>query len=242
MITPIVTYPLNGIEYEAEDAETYFATRSSGVFSAEGNMSISITGTWTVTISTGLAWIKNETLKGKSICISEPIAVALQNITTTGVHKTARIFLHFDKSVNKTTLVTRYSDDAVPTASTPVAPAVVRSGDVYELCLYSIDISGDKTNLTADAITDERLNDSVCGLMRDGVEHIPTDTLRSAFISKANQFQGELQNEYSEWLVTLRSMFEGTSDEVIQQIVNVMDKVGDQITQSMINSLDWGDD
>lgn len=31
----IITYPLNDVEYTAEDAETYLCTRTSGVYAAE---------------------------------------------------------------------------------------------------------------------------------------------------------------------------------------------------------------
>ena len=31
----IVTYPLNGITYNAEDAETYLSTRISGIYAAD---------------------------------------------------------------------------------------------------------------------------------------------------------------------------------------------------------------
>ena len=51
----IVTYPLNGITYNAEDAETYLSTRVSGVYASENCFDLTITADRTVTIGPGLA-------------------------------------------------------------------------------------------------------------------------------------------------------------------------------------------
>ena len=41
----IITYPLNGVVYSAEDVATYLCTRTSGVYSEETNFAVSTTGT-----------------------------------------------------------------------------------------------------------------------------------------------------------------------------------------------------
>ena len=37
----IITYPLNGVVYSAEDVATYLCTRTSGVYSKETNFAVS---------------------------------------------------------------------------------------------------------------------------------------------------------------------------------------------------------
>ena len=49
----IITYPLDIIEYEAKDAETYLCSRTSGVFASTGHFDASITGAREVRISRG---------------------------------------------------------------------------------------------------------------------------------------------------------------------------------------------
>mgnify|MGYP003306982991 CR=1 FL=1 len=71
----IVTYPLNGVEYTAENAETYFCTRTSGVYAAEDNFVLSIVGAFEVSIGAGLAWIKDGTFSGKSVVSTEEVAI-----------------------------------------------------------------------------------------------------------------------------------------------------------------------
>ena len=60
-----ITYPLNNIDYTAEDAELFHCTRTSGIW-AEDSFPISVTGADnSVTVGKGLAWINNEEFSGK---------------------------------------------------------------------------------------------------------------------------------------------------------------------------------
>ena len=61
----IKTYPLNDIEYQAEDAELFHCTRTSGVY-AYGHFPISVTGADNnITIGKGIGWLKNTEFSGK---------------------------------------------------------------------------------------------------------------------------------------------------------------------------------
>ena len=51
----IITYPLNGVVYSAEDVATYLCTRTSGVYSKETNFAVRTTGTRQITVAPGLA-------------------------------------------------------------------------------------------------------------------------------------------------------------------------------------------
>ena len=39
----IITYPLNGVTYDAEDVSTYLCTRTSGVYAKDTNYAVSVT-------------------------------------------------------------------------------------------------------------------------------------------------------------------------------------------------------
>ena len=64
----IITYPLDGVTYSAEDVATYLCTRTSGVYAKDSNFAVSITGTRQITIAPGLAWINYDDFKGVSVC------------------------------------------------------------------------------------------------------------------------------------------------------------------------------
>ena len=54
----IVVYPLNDIDFTAEDVGIYNATRTSGIYAGE-DFAISMTGSDnTISIDVGLAWMR----------------------------------------------------------------------------------------------------------------------------------------------------------------------------------------
>ncbi len=165
----IITYPLNGIEYDASDAETYLCTRSSGVFSADEHFKASITDDREVTISTGLAWINNDAFAGKSVANTAPVAVSIP-VSDGALDRIDRIVLRFDKAANASTIALIQGTPA----SAPVAPAVTQASTLYELGLYTILVPAASTVVLASHITDTRADETVCGLMSDAVSKIST--------------------------------------------------------------------
>ena len=100
----IITYPLNGITYDATDAETYLCTRTSGVFSADGQFQASVTGNREVTISPGIAWINNTDYAGKSVVSTSDVAITIP-IANGELPRIDRIVLRFNKSANASSIV-----------------------------------------------------------------------------------------------------------------------------------------
>ena len=165
----IVTYPLNGITYNAEDAETYLSTRISGIYAADDCFDLSITADRTVTIGPGLAWVRNTRFAGKSICNREVLALAIP-MADSSKPRTDRIVLRYDKAENKSELVVKTGTPG----SAAAAPDVVQTELVYELGLYTVLVAAGSTVVKVADVTDTRLNEQVCGLMRDGVTGLPT--------------------------------------------------------------------
>ena len=63
----IITYPEDGIRYDAEDASGYLSTRLSGVYSAEEDFAVTAQGGLSVQVSAGQAWVRPARFKGRSI-------------------------------------------------------------------------------------------------------------------------------------------------------------------------------
>ena len=170
----IITYPLDIIEYEAKDAETYLCSRTSGVFASTGHFDASITGAREVTISSGLAWIKNADFKGKSVLNDAAVPISIPNADGV-LDRVDRIVLQFSKTANATSIVLK---SGTPSAAA-VAPAIVQTETVYELGLYTVSVPAGSTTILASHVTDTRMDETVCGLMRDGVTGIPTAELQA---------------------------------------------------------------
>ena len=67
--------------------------------------------------------------------------------------------------------------EGVPNSAGPAAPAITRTELIYDLCLAEIKRPAGSTAVTAADIYDTRADETVCGVMRDGVQGIPTGTL-----------------------------------------------------------------
>ena len=168
----IITYPLNGVVYSAEDVATYLCTRTSGVYSKETNFAVSITGTRQITVAPGLAWINYDDFKGVSVCSREENILTVPEADNT-LNRVDRVVLQFDTSENVTAIKLKTGTPAV--AAQP--PDILQNHNQYELGLCTISVPAGSTAVTAADITDTRADETVCGVMRDGVTGIPAATL-----------------------------------------------------------------
>ena len=168
----IITYPLNGVVYSAEDVATYLCTRTSGVYSKETNFAVSITGTRQITVAPGLAWINYDDFKGISVCSREENVLTVPEADNT-LNRVDRVVLQFDTSENITAIKLKIGTPAV--AAQP--PDILQNHNQYELGLCTISVPAGSTAVTVADIYDTRADETVCGVMRDGVTGIPAATL-----------------------------------------------------------------
>ena len=182
----IITYPLNGVVYSAEDVATYLCTRTSGVYSKETNFAVSITGTRQITVAPGLAWINYDDFKGVSVCSREENVLTVPEADNT-LNRVDRVVLQFDTSENITAIKLKTGTPAV--AAQP--PDILQNHNQYELGLCTISVPAGSTAVTAADIYDTRADETVCGVMRDGVNGIPTGTLVQQFRAVIDALKGE---------------------------------------------------
>ena len=168
----IITYPLTGVVYSAEDVATYLCTRTSGVYSKETNFAVSTTGTRQITVAPGLAWINYDDFKGVSVCSREENVLTVPEADNT-LNRVDRVVLQFDTSENITAIKLKTGTPAV--AAQP--PDILQNHNQYELGLCTISVPAGSTAVTAADIYDTRADETVCGVMRDGVTGIPAATL-----------------------------------------------------------------
>lgn len=169
----IITYPENGITYDADDASGYLATRLSGVYSAEEDFSVTAQGGLSVQVSAGQAWVRPARFKGRSIIMEQPTTVVLTEADPVR-SRIDRIVLRYDAAAKKTSLQVL---EGVQNSAGPAAQAITRTELIYDLCLAEIKRPAGSTAVTAADIYDTRADETVCGVMRDGVHGIPTGTL-----------------------------------------------------------------
>ena len=185
----IITYPLNGVVYSAEDVATYLCTRTSGVYSKETNFAVSNTGTRQITVAPGLAWINYDDFKGVSVCSREENVLTVPEADNI-LNRVDRVVLQFDTSENITAIKLKTGTPAV--AAQP--PDILQNHNQYELGLCTISVPAGSTAVTAADITDTRADEAVCGVMRDGVTGIPTAQLQAQVKAMLDSLQAEVDS------------------------------------------------
>ena len=186
----IITYPLDGVTYSAEDVATYLCTRTSGVYAKDSNFAVSITGTRQITIAPGLAWINYDDFKGVSVCSREDTVLTVPDADNT-LNRVDRVVLQFDTSSNLTAIRLKTGTPAV--AAQP--PDILQNHNQYELGLCTISVPAGSAAVTSADITDTRTDEAVCGLMRDGVKGIPTAQLQAQALAMLTQLSTELHTK-----------------------------------------------
>lgn len=192
----IITYPLDGVTYSAEDVATYLCTRTSGVYAKDSNFAASITGTRQVTIAPGLAWMNYDDFKGVSVCSRENTVLTVPDADNT-LNRVDRVVLQFDTASNLTAIRLKTGTPAV--AAQP--PDILQNHNQYELGLCTISVPAGSAAITAANLTDTRADEDICGVMRDGVTGIPTAQL----IAQWRAAQADLETQLRAQLAVLNA-------------------------------------
>ena len=186
----IITYPLNGVTYDAEDVSTYLCTRTSGVYAKNTNYAVSVTGPRQITVAPGLAWINYDDFKGVSACSREAVNLTVPDADST-LPRIDRVVLQFDTAANLTAVKLK---PGTPAAA-PEPPAILQNHNQYELGLCTVSVPAGSSVVTAADITDTRAAEDVCGVMRDGVTGIPTAQLQAQALAIMTQLSTELHTK-----------------------------------------------
>ena len=187
----IITYPENGITYDADDASGYLSTRLSGVYSADEDFAVTANGGLTVTVSAGQAWVRPARFRGRSIIMEQPETVTLTAADAVR-SRIDRLVLRYDAAARKTSLTVL---TGTPDSASPTAPEITRTALVYDLCLAEIRRPAGSTVITSADLTDTRADEAVCGLMRDSVTGIPTAQLQAQALAMMTQLSTELHTK-----------------------------------------------
>ena len=193
----IKSFPNNQDVYiGAEDVMKWLHGRTSGVFAAADNASVSALAesTMAVTVSDGIGWmanagkdgvvwwIDNQAVNGSKLQLNiDPADGVLNRID--------RIIVEW-----QTTNYVDYPEVKVlkgSLSSKATAPALTNNSTVRQISLAKISVAAGTTAITASMITDERLDASVCGLVTESIS-IDTSTMQNQFEALLKSIQNEL--------------------------------------------------
>ena len=217
----MICFPLDNTEYEAKDMGAYLGTRTRGVFSAEGNLAVSAgAGGLTVTVAPGLAWLKRDEYWGTA-ALNEAVFSLTLDAADGVLKRMDAIVCRLDKVGNKAELVVKKGSFA----EAPTVAAPVRDESYDELYLATVLVDAGATDLSAESVTDQRLNEEYCGLMRDGVTGIPTKAMQEQATALFNSLYEQLRGRAEE----LEQVIEGIVHGSEVMLRAVYDKNGDGV-------------
>lgn len=183
-MSKIVLYPANGYDFDAADVAAYLAGLTSGVFSGDEDFPVTAAGGLKVTVGAGRGWVHPSRFTGYSITKREADTLTMP-LADPSLPRIDRIAMRYDAGARAASLQVLQGT----ASSTPTAPAISRTELIYDLCLAEITRPAGSTSISTGQITDTRLDEALCGLVRDGVTGIPTDELLAAARERINALE-----------------------------------------------------
>ena len=174
-MSKIVLYPANSYDFDAADVAAYLAGLTSGVFSSAEDFPVTAAGGLKVTVGAGRGWVHPSRFTGYSITKREADTLTMP-LADPSLPRIDRIVMRYDAGARAASLQVLQGT----ASSTPTAPAISRTELIYDLCLAEITRPAGSTSISTGQITDTRLAEALCGIVRDGVTGIPTDELLAA--------------------------------------------------------------
>lgn len=183
-MSKIVLYPANDYDFDAADVAAYLAGLTSGVFSSAEDFPVTAAGGLTVTVGAGRGWVHPSRFTGYSITKREADTLTMP-LADPSLPRIDRIVMRYDAGARAASLQVLQGT----ASNTPTAPAISRTELIYDLCLAEIARPAAAASITTGQITDTRLDEALCGLVRDGVTGIPTDELLAAAKERINALE-----------------------------------------------------
>lgn len=213
----IKSFPNNKMEYQgAEDIMRWLHGRTSGVFGAEGNSSVAAASGMMVTVSDGNGWITNE--NGDGICwwndtektTQSPLSLTLAAADST-LDRIDRIVVEW-KTIDYADLPEIKVLQGTP-ASNAVPPALTNSNLLRQISLAQVYVKAGATVITAADITDERLDESVCGIVSQwfGAD---TEEAEAQFMAMLDATQTNIDNILGDTKTDSNALLKGIANEL----------------------------
>lgn len=213
----MICFPLDNTPCEAKDMGTYLATRTRGVFSSDGNLAVTPGESGlSVSVSPGLAWLKWSDYWGTAALQEQALTLDLD--TADGALKRIdAIVCRLDKVNNRAEIVVKKGAPS----SAPIVVPPVRDANYDELYIATVLIGAGVISISASAITDQRLNEEYCGLMRDGVTGIPTAQLQEQVQQLIDHLRAEVDGIEQGSEVMLKTVYDADGDGVVDEAEKV---------------------
>lgn len=192
-------------KYKAEDFAQYFATFiGNGIFVKPSDclQILATSNSTNVIVRPGKAWINGYYLINDED-YTLPIAVGDATL-----NRIDRVVIRLDYTQRKMSVEVKKG----ALSASPVAPALKRDVDAYELALADIYIAKGALTITQASITDTRLNNALCGLMHGVVDQVDTTTIFNQYQSWFENYSVTKAAEFLQWQNNVTTALENWID------------------------------
>lgn len=110
-------------------------------------------------------------------------------------------------------------------SSSPVAPTLTRTEDIYEISLAQVYIKKNATSISPSNITDERGFSDRCGWVTGLIDQLDTSELFKQFETAQVEFINEKTAEYNSWFSEVQQQATNNNDEFNTWFTNVQEQV-----------------
>mgnify|MGYP000850253948 FL=1 len=187
-------------EYDDDDLAEYsggFVTH--GVFG--GDLAVAPGSGMTVTLPAGRAYV-GPAWKVRKYYNDSPLTLPIANADGV-LNRRDIIVLRSD--VNDRSVTAKVIQGEF--ASNPVAPAIVRDAEQYDIELCEVSIPAGTTEITGALITDKRLDSSVCGIVTGVMQQVDTTTFYNQVKDDLAQFKSGSEADFTAWDEAQRASF-----------------------------------
>ena len=213
----MICFPLDTTEYNSAIAlGAWCGTRTRGVFAADNHFSVTASGGMTVTVGPGLGWLKMDTYWGVNVFEINPTVITL-DLSDGALRRTDAICVRVNKSQNIGEIVFK---KGAYSPQPPVVAPPARDFNYDEIYVATIDVRAGATEILQSDITDQRLNENYCGIMRDGVTGIPTQSLYDQWFSWMGNFTASAQSDFETWFSNIQAQLDGDVAGNLLNLIN----------------------
>lgn len=188
--------------YAAAQFANYFACFiGNGVFLGQGRdlqVTAATPAAMSVNLLAGRAWINGYWY---STDTTIPLSLELSDAVNPRIDS---VILRYDISARA---ITAEVITGTPSAS-PVAPALVRNADYYDLKLAEIRVNAGAITISPSMITDTRSDSAVCGWVSGLIDQVDTTAIFEQFQAALNEFITNETTTFAEWSANQRSSYE----------------------------------
>ena len=217
--------------YLANNFAEYFSTFiGNGVFPDPAiGLQVQAKLNMTITVKPGKGWIN-----GYYLINDGDFDLTISNADGV-LNRIDRVVMRWD--INTRNIVVQLKKGSF--ASSPVAPALQRDQEIFELALADIYVAKGITSISQSAITDKRLEKSLCGIVSGVVDQIDTTNLFTQYNMSFNEWFDTVKDYLNDTAVgnVANKLAEHTLDESAHNLGTAPLKTNSKTIKEAINEV-----